>query len=295
MLQINNLTKIIEDKVVLEDINLSVDKGDILAVVGSNGCGKTTLLTCVMNILYPEKGCVEYLGRPHSAETVLSDFYYVQDYIYFPKGKTIAEVMDYEKCFYKDFDEQIVFKMIDEFGFNISDVPSRMSKGQKKIIAFIFALASMTSVLILDELIDGLDIVMKRKIWTYVIDVTMEREATVLVSSHDIRELENICNKYVLMHDGRIIKNNDLELEKEGMKRVQFSLDAKFVELENDSFKVVSFSQYGSVVNAIVDGDFDKFKEVLSREFNLGLYEEFEVSLEDIMLYNLKKEGYTYE
>jgi ABC-2 type transport system ATP-binding protein len=285
----------IDNKIILENISLTVDKGDILAIVGSNGCGKTTLLTCVMNIIRPEKGSIEYMDVKHDTKTVLKDFYYIQDYIFFPKGRSIAEIVDYEKCFFDNFDEEKVFELTDEFGFNINDIPSSMSKGQKKIIAFILCLASNASVLILDELIDGLDIVMKRRIWSYVIDVTMEREATVLISSHDIRELENICNKYLLMHDGRIIKNNDLELEKEGMKRIQFSVDKKFEQLASDDFEIISFSQYGSVVNAIVQGDYDKFQNKMNEMYQIGLYEQFEVSLEDIMLYNLKEEGYSYE
>jgi len=295
MLTISNLTKVIDDSIILEDISLTVNKGDILAIVGSNGCGKTTLMTTVMNIVRPEKGYIEYDGVKHDKGTVLKDFYFIQDYVFFPKGRSIASIVDYEKCFYENFDEDLLCELLGEFNFNIHDVPSRMSKGQKKIIAFIICLSSRANVLILDELIDGLDIVMKKRIWSYIIDRTIEDETTVMISSHDIRELENICNKYVLMHEGRIIKNNDLEIEKEGLKRIQFSIDSDFNALKTESYEVKSFSQYGSVVNAIVEGDFNLFEEDLKENYQVGLYEQFEVSLEDIMLFNLKEEGYSYE
>jgi len=117
----------------------------------------------------------------------------------------------------------------------------------------------------------------------------------VLISSHDIKELNNVCNRYVLMHEGKIVKENIIETEKEELTRIQFSIDKEFTGFESEQSQVVSFSQFGSVVNAFVKGDCTNLKEELSKQYTVGIYEELEVTLEDIMLFGLKEEGYSYE
>jgi ABC-2 type transport system ATP-binding protein len=238
MLELKSLSKTFGDFKVLEDINLTAKPGEIYGLVGSNGCGKTTLLKHILQIYRQDSGEIYYNGEIIKEDSLaFEDFYYVQDDLFFPFGSTIKTLFNYEKMFYKNMSEEKFNRLIRYFKINPDQKLTSMSKGQKKQAAFVLAIAVSPRVLLLDEIVDGLDAVVRRKFWNVLIKEVQEEKMIVIISSHALKELDNISDRVGIMHQGRIIKEESMESLKENLKRIQFAIEGDFEDAESDDLK----------------------------------------------------------
>jgi ABC-2 type transport system ATP-binding protein len=170
-----------------------------------------------------------------------------------------------------------------------------MSKGQRKQAAFVLAIAAKPKVLLLDEIVDGLDAVIKRKFWDVLIQEGMENEMTVIISSHDLKELDNICDKVGIMHEGRILKEENLEKMKEQIKRVQFAVEGEFDAAKFSEFNLIKNVKIGSINICTMTGNTDEFKKILENEYKVLLFDKLSMSLEEIFITELGGAGYGTE
>lgn len=296
MLKINDLNKNFGDFQVLNNINLNADKGQIYGLVGSNGCGKTTLLKHIMNIYKQDEGNV-YINDEIVEENsgVIKDFYYVQDNLFFPYQYTLEKLFQYEKLMYENISREKFDELIKYFNIDKNKNLNKMSKGQKKQAAFVLAISTQPKVLLLDEIVDGLDAVIKRKFWDVLIQEVMENEMVVIISSHDLKELDNICDKVGIMHEGKILKEESLEKMKEEIKRVQFAVDGEFDTKELKDFNVIKTVKIGSVYICVLTGSIEEFKKFLENKYKLLLFDKLSMSLEEIFITELGGVGYGTE
>lgn len=296
MLRINNLSKKFGDFHVLEDVNINAEKGQIYGLVGSNGCGKTTILKHVMNIYKPDEGMITFdKEEVHEGSEIIKDFYYVQDSLYFPYQYTIGKLFQYEKLMYKNMSEEKFEYLLKYFNIDKNKVLNKMSKGQKKQAAFILSMAARPKLLLLDEIVDGLDAVIKRKFWDVLIKEVMDNEMTAIISSHDLKELDNICDKVGIMHEGKILREENLEKMKEGIKRVQFALEEEFDPEQIKDFNIIQSVKIGSVYILTLRGNADEFKEYLNEKYTLLLFDKLSMNLEEIFVTELGGVGYGKE
>ena len=296
MLQINSLNKSFRDFKALKDIYLNAEKGQIYGLVGSNGCGKTTLLKHIIQIYRQDEGDIyfnEEIINENSEE--IKDFYYVQDDLFFPQGSTLKSLYDYEKLLYKNISIEKFNKLVEYFNVDINKKLSNMSKGQKRQAAFILAMSACPKVLLLDEIVDGLDAVVRRKFWSVLIKEVIENEMTVIISSHALKELDNICNKVGIMHEGTIIKEEEMETLKENLKRVQFAIDGDFEEKINASFNIIKSVKIGSVYFTTLRGSIDEFRKSLESRYQVLIFDELPINLEEIFITELGGAGYGTE
>ncbi|WP_326911378.1 ABC transporter ATP-binding protein [Sedimentibacter sp. MB31-C6] len=296
MLKINDLNKNFGDFQVLYNINLNADKGQIYGLVGSNGCGKTTLLKHIMNIYKQDKGNV-YINDEIVEENsgVIKDFYYVQDNLFFPYQYTLEKLFQYEKLMYENISREKFEELIKFFNIDKNKNLNKMSKGQKKQAAFVLAISTQPKVLLLDEIVDGLDAVIKRKFWDVLIQEVMENEMIVIISSHDLKELDNICDRVGIMHEGKILKEESLEKMKEEIKRVQFAVDGEFNTNELKDFNIIKTVKIGSVYICVLTGSIEEFKKFLESKYKLLLFDKLSMSLEEIFITELGGVGYGTE
>ena len=295
MLAINNLSKKFGDFQVLENISINAEKSQIYGLVGSNGCGKTTTLKHIMKVYKQDEGYITFDGEEVDENSgIIKDFYYVQDTLYFPYQYTLNKLFQYEKLMYNMSEERFEY-LLKYFNIDKNKVLNKMSKGQKKQAAFVLSIAAQPKLLLLDEIVDGLDAVIKRKFWDVLIKEIMDNEMTVIISSHDLKELDNICDKVGIMHEGRILREENLEKMKEDIKRVQFAVEGEFDSEKLKEFNVLQVVKLGSVFIVTMTGNIDALEKYLKKTYTLLLFDKLSMSLEEIFITELGGVGYGKE
>ncbi|MFW5800257.1 MAG: ABC transporter ATP-binding protein [Spirochaetota bacterium] len=296
MIKIKGLNKWFRDFNVLKDINITANSGQIYGLVGSNGCGKTTLLKHIIKIFEADTGTISYKDVEIKEESPeIEKFYYIQDDLYFPYGYNLDMLFKYEGKLYKNMSVEKYEKLLKFFNINRKAKLSTLSKGQKKQAAFIIAASAKPEVLLLDEVVDGLDAVVKRKFWNVLINEVIERDVTVIISSHDLKEIDNICDKVGIMHEGRIIKEEKMDTLKEEVKRVQFAVEEEYEEIKSDKYEIIKTQKIGSVYFGIIKGDVDIFRKDLNKKYTLLIFDELSIDLEEIFITELGGAGYGKE
>lgn len=296
MLTINNLSKKFGDFQVLDNIIINAEKSQIYGLVGSNGCGKTTMLKHIMKIYKQDEGHIAFDGEEVDENTeIIKDFYYVQDSLFFPYQYTLNKLFHYEKLMYKNMSQEKFEYLLKYFNIDKNKVLNKMSKGQKKQAAFILSIAAQPKLLLLDEIVDGLDAVIKRKFWDVLIKEVIDNEMTVMISSHDLKELDNICDKVGIMHEGKILREENLEKMKEDIKRVQFAVEGEFDPEQLKVFNILQIVKIGSVFILTLTGNTDELKKYLESTYTLLLFDKLSMSLEEIFITELGGVGYGKE
>ncbi len=296
MLKIDNLSKKFGEFQVLNNININAEKSQIYGLVGSNGCGKTTLLKHIMMIFKQDEGNVFYDDMQVKEDSeIIKDFYYVQDSLFFPYQSTLSKLFAYEKLMYKNMSENKFNELVNYFNIDKNKNLNKMSKGQRKQAAFIMAISAQPKVLLLDEIVDGLDAVIKRKFWDVLIQEVMDNEMTVIISSHDLKELDNICDKVGIMHEGKILKEENLEKMKDEIKRVQFAVEGEFEASEFSEYNIIKSVKIGSINICTLTGNVEEFKKNLEEKYKVLLFDKLSMSLEEIFITELGGAGYGTE
>lgn len=296
MLKITELNKQFGDFQVLNNINITAENGQIYGLVGSNGCGKTTLLKHIMNIYKQDNGTIYYYDKEVKEDSeIISNFYYVQDNLFFPYQYSLKKLFDYEKLMYKNMSLNKFDYLVNYFNIDKNKNLNKLSKGQKKQAAFVLAIAAQPKVLLLDEIVDGLDAVIKRKFWEILIQEIMDNDMVVIISSHDLKELDNICDKVAIMHEGKILKEENLEKMKLETKRVQFAVEGNFEKITDNKFNILKTVKIGSIYICTLTGDVDEFKSYLESKYKLLIFDKLSMNLEEIFITELGGVGYGKE
>ena len=295
MIQVKNVTKYFDDFKVLDDISLNVKKGTIYGLVGPNGAGKTTIINHINGVLKPLSGEITINGTPvyenvNVKQRVLSiadDWFYYSTY-------TIKQMAHFYADIYPDFNYERYEAIKKIFKIDEKRQIRKLSKGMKKQVAFWLVLSAMPQVLILDEPLDGLDPVMRKQVMNLVISDVVDREMTVLVSSHNLRELEDICDWVGIIHKGKMIIEKPLDDFKGSVHKYQMVLDESTAEKLSQNECVLHISKTGSVYSVIMRGEAESTYEKL-KELSPHLCERISLTLEEVFIYELGGLGYDFK
>lgn len=276
----------------LNGLCMNVNKGSVYGLVGPNGAGKTTIMKIMAGIYRSSGGEVLISGEsPYENPMVKSKSIYISDDPYFFAGYTIKDMALFYSCAYPDWSDERFEKMKTVFNIDINRRPVKLSKGMKKQVAFWLALSAMPDVLLLDEPLDGLDPVMRRSVWSLIMQDVSEREMTVLISSHNLRELEDVCDHVGIMSGGKIILEKSLDDVKGNIHKLQIAFKGSFpAELEN-SLEILCTERYGSVMMLIVRGN-DTDILSLAEQYSPLICEILPLTLEEVFIYELDIDGY---
>jgi ABC-2 type transport system ATP-binding protein len=249
-----------------------------------------------MKVYKQDEGYIAFDGEEVDENSeIIKDFYYVQDSLFFPYQYTLSKLFHYEKLMYKNMSEEKFEYLVKYFNIDKNKALNKMSKGQKKQAAFILSIAAQPKLLLLDEIVDGLDAVIKRKFWDVLIKEVIDNEMTVIISSHDLKELDNICDKVGIMHKGKILREENLEKMKEDIKRVQFAVEGEFDPEQLKEFNILKVVKIGSVFILTLTGNTDDLKKYLEGKYTLLLFDKLSMSLEEIFITELGGVGYGKE
>ncbi len=292
MIDVQNVSKSYEKLEALQDVSLQVKKSSIYGLVGSNGAGKTTLLKIIAGLYKQQKGQVLIDDEKvfENVDVKLKTIF-IPDELYFFSQYSIDDMAKYYKSIYPKWNAERFEKLKDAFNIDTNKRIIRLSKGMQRQVAFWLALSTMPDVLILDEPIDGLDPVMRKKVKNLIIQDVAEREMTVFISSHNLRELEDICDHIGIIHQGKMIIQKELDDLKSDVHKIQVAFKNEIPVKLLDEENVLHKEQRGSVIVSIMRGEKET---VLSRlkKYNPVILDILPLTLEEIFIYEMGGVGY---
>lgn len=290
MIEIKGLSKRIEDKCILKEINLKVTKGSIFGLIGPNGAGKSTLIRCLTGIYGLEEGEILYDGQSVYENTEVKDkIGYVADENNFFSTFKLIDIIKYYKLAYKNFDEEKFQELNKEFKMDTKKRFFQLSKGNKMKFAIMMAMCINPQYLILDEPTSGIDPIFKRKFIEILLNEVAEKGTTVIISSHNLSNVERICDTIAILNNGKVTQVNSIENMKNKIKKLQVAFKAAVKEEELKIHGVVKVESVGRVYNIVTT---DYGVELLDKINSLNplFIEELQLSLEDIFIYTIEEE-----
>ena len=283
----NGLKKNFETFCALDGVDMHVKRGAIYGLVGPNGAGKSTLIRHLTGIYRGDAGEVLIDGEPvYENKNVKSKFAYIpDDLFYFLQADTMEMKRFYEKI-YPDFDNKLFYRLQEFFPtIDVKRNIRRLSKGMQKQVAFWLTICCKPELMILDEPVDGLDPVMRRQIWSILMSEVAERNMTVLVSSHNLRELEDVCDHVGIMHKGKLMIERSLSDLQGNISKIQVACQSGVPKLP-DNFEVLHMANTGRVFTLIVKGN-PKEAEAAIQAMNPTIVDILPLTLEEIFIYEM--------
>lgn len=292
MLKLRALTKKFDNSVVLNDANLDIQEGSIFGLIGPNGAGKSTLLRLISGVLKPDLGCVT-IGdeKAYDNETIKKDILLISDDPYFFFNATLNDMRDFYKVWYPNFNDEEYYKYLKVFGLNDKKPMKDFSKGMKRQAFIIIALAVAPKYLLLDEAFDGLDPVMRLTFKRAIASLVENKEMTIIISSHNLQELEDICDTFGILEGGKINTSGNIDEAKGNIHKVQLAFKDEVTKEKFHDLDILSIQIQSRVVNIVVKGDIEKIKNYLQTLSPL-MMEVLNVNLEEVFIYEMEKKGY---
>lgn len=289
MIRTRELTKYYDSFRALDSVAIHVRKGSVYGLVGPNGAGKTTLLKILTGVYRQDEGDVRILDSGvEDNEHLKQHIAFIPDELYHFPMATIRGMANFYEDMYEVFDRERFEKIRDLLDMDIDKKISQLSKGMKKQVAFWLAICTKPDVMILDEPVDGLDPVMRRQIWSLLLQDVAEREMTVLVSSHNLRELEDVCDYVGILHKGKLLIERDLDEMKSDIHKIQVAFKE---EVDLSDLLPLKESVIGSVRTMIVRGTRSHIEEQLN-QYKPTVMDFIPLTLEEIFIYEIGGEGY---
>lgn len=286
MIEIKDLKKSFDGFYALNGVNAKVERGSVYGLVGPNGAGKTTLIKHMAGVFIPDSGSITIDGQQvYENVSVKARMFYIPDELYFFPQASILDMKKYYKSIYPSFDEVRFQKLQEVFPINPKKSLKRFSRGMQKQAAFWLGICVRPDIMLLDEPVDGLDPVMRRKVWSVLLQDVAEREMTVFVSSHNLRELEDVCDHVGIMHEGKVILERSLTELQNNIIKLQVAFEGELPE-EVNKLNVLNRQQSGRIWILIVRGDREEILSEINKLEPL-LVDALPLSLEEIFIYEL--------
>ncbi len=296
MIEINNLSKTFNRQdYVLENLNCQIKDKAIYGLVGANGAGKSTLLRIINSIYQADTGTVLIDGQNvYDNESLKQEMAFVPDDLFFYPSYTLMDMAQFYKALYKKFDMNYVINTANVLKLNINAKISSFSKGMKRQCALICALATNAKYLFFDETFDGLDPVVRKYFKKLLSEAMSKNDTTIIMTSHNLRELEDICDNLGLLYKGNILFESDIDTLKTNMYKVQISLKEDFNKKTFKKLKILSYKKVGSVATIIIDENGFNSKEYLE-SLNPVILDYLPLTLEEVFIYQMEALGYEFE
>ena len=287
MLEMKNVTKTFGSFTALDDLSMHVPQGAVYGLVGPNGAGKSTAIRHLTGIYRQDQGDVLMEGQKiYENPTVKSRIGYIPDDVFYFPSASLEEMHRYYRGMYPNFDEELYQRLHEVFQLPKKGPIRRFSKGMQKQAAFHLTICTRPDVLILDEPVDGLDPVMRRQVWSLILSDVAQRGTTVLISSHNLRELEDICDHVGIMDHGKMLLERSLADMQGATHKVQLVGDIP------EGLEVLHESGSGRMQTLIVRGDAEEIRSRIAAA-NPTYFGILPLSLEEIFIYELG--GVNYE
>lgn len=285
MIEVRNVTKTFDGFCALDDLTLTVPQGAVYGLVGPNGAGKSTIIRHLTGIYRQDTGTITIDGAPvFENPAVKARIAYIPDDVFYFSQATITDMMRYYRGVCPRFDTARYDALREVFALDPKRPIRRLSKGMQKQAAFWLAMSMRPDVLILDEPVDGLDPVMRRQVWSLTMADVAENGTTVLVSSHNLRELEDVCDHVGIMNGGKLLLERTLSDLQDNIAKVLVALPDG-TDLP-EGLDIVHLSTTGRLYTLILRGNTAELTNILSTAQPLFM-DVVPLTLEEIFIYEL--------
>ena len=292
MIEVKNLTKKMGQSVILNNISCTINDGCVYGLIGANGAGKSTLLRLLTGVYKKDSGEILVDGEPvYENISAKKKIAYVPDDLYFISGANLNRMEKLYASLFPDFSHERYKELLDVFKLDPKKQIATFSKGMRRQGAILLALSCRTKYIFFDETFDGLDPVMRNVVKRIIASDVLERNATAIITSHSLRELEDTCDQLSLLHNGGIVFESDIQNLKTNMFKIQIGLDREYDKSLFDGLDVISFVKHGSVSTLIV-----RDKDCMEKLKSLSpiLLEALPLTLEEVFIYETEALGYSF-
>ncbi|MBE5975975.1 ABC transporter ATP-binding protein [Lacrimispora xylanisolvens] len=292
MIKAENLTKQFDNIMALDHVSAEIKDGNVFGLIGTNGAGKSTFLRLLSGILKPDEGTVTIDGESvFENENVKKRFFYISDDQYYFNNATPRDMMEFYSKVYPEFDRKRFESLIGNFGLEMRRKVHTFSKGMKKQLSVACGISANTDYLFCDETFDGLDPVMRQAVKSIFANDMAERNLTPIIASHNLRELEDICDHVGLLHRGGILLSKDLDDLKLNIHKVQCVLKDGMTEADLVNLDRIKTETRGKLYTMTVRGTKEEVVGMME-SFQPVFYEIIPLSLEEIFISETEVAGY---
>lgn len=292
MLEIKDLTKRFGDMTALERLSFTIPDGSVFGLIGSNGSGKSTLLRIISGVFQPDEGTVEIDGeQTYENPSVKEKIFFISDFPYYYNNSTVESLVKFYRVLYPSWDENKFRRLCSVFPIGTKDRIVNMSKGMQRQAALMIALSVCPKYILLDEIFDGLDPVVRQLIKKLIMELVSENNTTVIIASHNLRELEDVCDHIGLIHKGGIVMEKDLDEAKLGIHRVQAVFENDLSDEVINSLDIVSVKKQGRMQLLTIRGDGQSIEEILRAQDPVYM-EMLPLTLEEVFISEMEAVGY---
>ncbi len=294
MIEIKDLTKAYDNKPVLKKLNCKIESNSIYGLVGANGAGKSTLLRLINGIFTPDAGSIFIDGDSIiNNEKLKQKMVFVPDDLFFYQSYTLIDSAKFYEAMYDNFDMKYFKKLVRILKLDINRKINTLSKGMKRQCALICALSTNADYMFFDETFDGIDPVIRSVMKKILAKQMEEKGTTIIMTSHNLRELEDICDNLGLLYQGGILFESDIDTLKTEMFKVQISLKEEFDKKTFGQLQVLNFKKNGSVATIILKGNRDKTEKDL-KKLKPVILDFLPLTLEEVFIYEMEVLGYEF-
>lgn len=290
MIEVKGLCKSFSDKEVLRDVTVTIDDGRIFGLVGINGAGKSTFLRLLSGIYKVDAGSILFDGEEiYENPKKKNEMFFLPDEPYYDINTTAKSLADFYKVMY-DFNENVYYEFLEKFKLPIKKKIHNFSKGMKRQIFIALAFAIKPKYLFLDEAFDGLDPLARLEFKRYIINLVEDCNTTIIISSHSLRELEDICDCYGLLDNMVIASQGDIQTALEKVHKYQVAFD-RVVEKSEFDISFISFSQDGRIIKVVCEYSLDEFTKKI-KKYNPLIIDEIKIDFEELFIIEVESRGY---
>lgn len=292
MIQALNITKKFDNILAVDNVSATIKNGNVFGLIGTNGAGKSTFLRMASGILKPDSGSIKIDDKDvFDNVDVKSKFFYISDEQFFFSNSTPEDMKNYYKTIYKDFDIDRYKKLMKSFNLDEKRKIKTFSKGMKKQVSVICGICSKTDYLFCDETFDGLDPVVRQAVKSLFAQDIEDRNLTPIIASHNLRELEDICDNIGLLHRGGMLLSKDLEELKLDIHKVQIVFKDGIPEKIYSDLDIIKTDSRGSLNVFIIKGNGEHINSYLA-SLKPIFFEILPLSLEEIFIAETEGIGY---
>lgn len=293
MIQIDHVSKSFDRITAVNDLSLTITEGKVFGLLGTNGAGKSTLMRMICGVIRPDQGSILSDNRPvYENPEVKSEIFYISDDAYYFSNASAEDMIRFYRLYYPGFNTERMYELLSKFSLDKGRKISTFSKGMKKQLSLLLGICAGTKWLFCDESFDGLDPVMRQAVKSLFAQEMCDRDFTPVIASHNLRELEDICDHVGLLHEGGILLSRDLEDLKGNLHKVQLATDAEDIdEYLRQRLDVLHIEKRGSLYTVTVRGDLDIIMSVI-RAKEPVFCESLPLSLEEIFISETGVHGY---
>ena len=294
MIRAAGITKKFGSFTALDEVTCNILDGCVYGLVGSNGAGKSTFLRVLAGIYKPDEGIAYFDDEPvYENPSVKEQISFVADELYFLTGSNMKKMALMYKRLYDNFDMDRFNELTKIFGLDPDKNIANFSKGMRRQASIILTLSTRAKYMFFDETFDGLDPVMRNLVKKLICDDVAEKGSTVIITSHSLRELEDICDHLALLHKGGLVLDSDVLEMKTTQFKVQVAFEEKFNESKFWDMNITRYRQEGSVANMIVNGDREEMIKRF-RDMNPIILDILPLTLEEVFTYEMEALGYEF-